>query len=92
MSKKLIVETNGNRTEIDYGSLSTPEIVSRIRGYEKKFGSSYSRYIKTFSCDDVSPSEMTDIMDWELLLEEKALRLKTPKGKGFTNTNISTSK
>ena len=82
MSKKLIVETNGKRTEIDYGSLSTPEIASRIRGYEKKFGSPYSRYIKSFSCDDARPDEMTDIMDWELLLEEKALRLKTRKKEG----------
>lgn len=82
MSKKLIVETNGQRTEIDYGSLSTPEITGRIRGYERKFGSSYSSYMKTFNCDDVSPSEMTDIMDWELLIEEKALRLKTRKSPG----------
>ena len=79
MSKKLIIETNGMRTEIDYGSLSVSEIKNRIRAYEKKFGSSYSRFIKTFSCSDATPSEMTDVMDWELLLEEKARRnVKSP--------------
>ena len=79
MSKKLIIDTNGKRTEIDYASLSTREIVNRIRGYEKKYGSSYSRFMKTFSCDDARPAEVTDVMDWELLLEEKALRVKTPR-------------
>jgi hypothetical protein len=79
VSKKLIVETNGKRTEIDYASLSMPEIANRIRRYEKKYGSSYSRYMKTFSCDDARPDEMTDVMDWELLLEEKALRVKAPR-------------
>jgi hypothetical protein len=81
VSKKLIVDTNGKRTEIDYASLSTPEIVNRIRGYERKYGSSYARYMKTFSCDDARPGEMTDVMDWELLLEEKTLRLKAPPRK-----------
>ena len=34
-SKKLIIETNGQRTEIDYASLSLPEINKRFRAYEK---------------------------------------------------------
>lgn len=50
-----------------------PEIHSRIRGYEKKYGR-YSRYIKTYSCGDATPSETTDVMDWECLLEEKDRR------------------
>ena len=73
MSKKLIIEENGIRTVIDYGSMSLPEIHSRIRGYEKKYGH-YSRYIKTYSCGDATPSETTDVMDWECLLEEKDRR------------------
>ena len=32
-----------------------------------------------FSCDDAAPDEMTDIMDWELLVEEKTRRIKPPK-------------
>ena len=50
-----------------------------IAAYETKYGSSFSRYYKTFSCSDATPDEMTDVMDWELLIEEKALRMKTPR-------------
>jgi len=70
---KLVIEENGKRTEIDYGMLSVAEIKSRIRAYEKKYGS-YSRYIKTYSCGDSTPDETTDVMDWECLIEEKTRR------------------
>ena len=79
MIKKLIIESEGERTEIVYSDLSMREINSRIRAYERKYGTSFSRYFKTFSCDDASPDEMTDIMDWEYLVEEKAGRIRSPK-------------
>ncbi len=73
MSKIAIIEENGKRTEIDYGTFSMPEIKSRIRAYERKYGP-YTRYIKTYSCSDSTFAETTDVMDWECLMEEKARR------------------
>jgi len=78
MIKKLFIESEGKRREIVYADLSLREINNRIRGYEKKYGSTFSKYFKTFSCDDASPDEMTDIMDWEYLLAEKVARVRTP--------------
>ena len=80
MIKKFVVEQDGKRTEINYAELSMRDINSRIRGYERKYGSSFSRYLGTFSCDDARGDEMTDVMDWEYLVAEKAQRMKTPKG------------
>lgn len=80
MIKKLVIEEDGKRTEIVYSDLSMRDINSRIRGYEKKYGTSFSNYFQTFSCDDARPDEMTDVMNWEYLVAEKAERMKTPKG------------
>ena len=79
MIKKLVIESGGKRTEIVYSDLSMRDISSRIREYEKKYGTSFSRYFKTFSCDGAMTDEMTDIMDWEYLVEEKSTRLRSPK-------------
>ncbi len=82
MSRKLVIDDEYGHREIEYSSLSTREINQRIRAYESKYRTTFARYYKNFSCSDATPDEMTDVMDWELLVEEKALRLKTPKKEG----------
>jgi hypothetical protein len=79
MIKRLVIESGGKRKEIVYSDLSMRDINSRIRAYERKYGTSFSRYSKAFSCDDALPDEMTDVMDWEYLIAEKASRLRSPK-------------
>ena len=79
MSRKLVIDDEHGHREIEYSSLPPREINQRIRAYESKYGSTFSRYYKTFSCGDARPDEMTDIMDWELLIAEKATRMKMPK-------------
>ena len=79
MSRKLVINDQSGRREIEYSSLSTRQINQRIRAYESKYGLSFSRYYKNFSCADATPDEMTDVLDWELLVEEKALRAKTAR-------------
>lgn len=75
MSKRLVIESSDQGgTEIDYSSLSLREIGRRVRAYETKYGMSFTPYNRQFSCDDATPSEMTDIMDWEYLVEERATR------------------
>lgn len=80
MSRKLVIDDEHGHREIEYSSLSLREINQRIRTYETKYGVSFSRYYKGFSCSDATPDEMTDVMDWEFLVDEKALRIKIPKG------------
>ena len=77
MSKKAIIEENGRRTEIDYGTLPMSQINRQICAYEKKYGS-YPSYVKTFSCADATAFEVTDIMDWECLIEERTRRNAGP--------------
>ncbi len=82
MSRKLIIESSEQgRSEIDYSSLSLREIDGRIKAYEKKYGASFARYNKQFSCSDASPREMTDIMDWEYLEQEKKERWRARRGR-----------
>lgn len=79
MSKKLIIESSETgREEIVYESLSAEEIDKRIAGYEKKYGMTYARYNRRFSCDDALPWEMGDLMDWENLMQERKARKKKP--------------
>jgi hypothetical protein len=80
MSRKLVINDQNGHREIEYSSLSIRQINQRIRAYESKYGLSFPRYYKTFSCADATPDEMTDVIDWELLVEEKALRTKTVNG------------
>ncbi|HEY3130371.1 MAG TPA: hypothetical protein VGL91_13005 [Acidobacteriota bacterium] len=75
MSRRLIIESSEQgRREIDYSSLSLREIDRRVKAYEKKYRTSFARHSKQFSCSDASPLEMTDIMDWEYLEQEKKER------------------
>ena len=75
MKRKLVIDSSDHgRKEISYDSLSLHEIESRIRAYEKKHGVSFSRWVRDFNCDNASPEEMTDYMDWNILLKERAER------------------
>ena len=79
MSRRLVVSSEAGNYEIDYSTLSLREINHRIRALEKKYGTSFARFSGCFSCSDASQDEMTDVMDWECLVEEKAGRLKVSK-------------
>ena len=70
---KLVINENGNRSEIDYGVLSMVEIRCRLRAYEEKYGS-YLRYLNAYSCSDSTPDETTVLMDWECLIDEEKSR------------------
>ncbi|HYR83655.1 MAG TPA: hypothetical protein VE422_06225 [Terriglobia bacterium] len=83
MTRRLVIDdSETGRTEIWYDSLSSKDIAFRIRAYEKKYGMRFSRYSSTYSCDDASPDETTDYMDWKLLTLERAERLKMVGKKG----------
>ena len=78
MTRRLVIDdSDTGRTEIRYDSLSSQEVASRIRSYEKKYGMRFNKYSAGFSCDDATPDEMTDYMDWKQLTLERADRLRT---------------
>ena len=77
MKRKLIIESSDEgRTEICYDSLSLNEIESRLQTYENKYGMTFSRYLRNFSCDSADPDEMTDYMDWKYLVKERTDRIR----------------
>lgn len=78
MKRKLTIDSSDEgHIEICYDALSIREINSRIRAYEKKYGMRFSRFLQNFSCASATPDEMTDQMDWECLIQERADRLQS---------------
>ncbi|RLE43450.1 hypothetical protein DRJ19_02600 [Candidatus Woesearchaeota archaeon] len=60
--------------EIDYSKMSSAEVLSRIKQYEKKYGT-YEEFCERIDCG-YSPMEDLDAQeDWELLIEERRRRV-----------------
>ena len=57
-----------------YGKLPIEELGRRISEYERKYGSSLDSYAAGVSCDSASVYELSDLMDWENLVEELKTR------------------
>ena len=77
MKRTLTIDSSDEgHIEICYDMLSLDELNSRIRAHQKKYGMSFSRFLKGFSCDSATPDEMTDYMDWKLLIEERVDRMR----------------
>jgi hypothetical protein len=75
MTRKLVIESSEDgRTEINYSSLDVREITGRIRTYEKRYGSNFEKFLQGYNCDNASPQEITDYMDWKNLIAELADR------------------
>ena len=76
MRRTLVIESSDSpRIEIDYAALSLQDIESRIHAHEMKYGMTFSQYSLTYRCDNASPDETTDYMDWEFLILEITDRL-----------------
>lgn len=83
MNRTLVIESSDRkRQEINYAALSTKEIDRRIGVYERRYKSPFDMYNAKFSCSDASPREMTDVMDWESLVQERQTRRQNQAGKG----------
>ena len=75
MTRKLVIESSEDgRTEINYSSLTVDEITCRILTYEKRYGANFEKFLQGYSCDNASPQEITDYMDWKNLVVELADR------------------
>jgi len=77
MIKKRVFESSEmGPSETVYDALTSHDIDCRIKSYEQKYGMPLSRYRKQFSCDDALPWEGIDLMDWEVLVEERSRRAR----------------
>ena len=78
MNRRLVIDSEPGHIEINYSTLSLREINRRIGALEMKYAASFERFSSSFSCSNASQDEMTDIMDWECLIEERAERRREP--------------
>lgn len=77
MIKRSVFESSeGPRTDVTYSDLTLQQVDRRIGSYEKKYRMPFSRYKKQFSCDDAVLEEVSDFLDWDNLVQEKAERLR----------------
>ena len=80
MTKKSVFESSEcGRIEVTYSELTLQQVDRQILSYEKKYGMPFSRFRKQFSCDDALPGEVSDFMEWDNLVQEKAARLRHEK-------------
>jgi len=73
---KLIIQDGEIRKEINYSELSEEHIEQHIEQYEKKYDMTYQEFYNGFDCDEASIDELTDLLDWESLVEEKKVRME----------------
>lgn len=69
------IQDGEERENINYSVLPEGDIEKRIKGYEKKYGKNYDDFYNRFDCGEASLDELTDLLDWENLVEEKKARL-----------------
>jgi len=72
----LIIQDGETKKEINYSELADDCIDQRIEEYEKKHGMTYQEFNNGFDCGEAGMDELTDLLDWESLMEEKKLRMK----------------
>ncbi|MFC1715661.1 hypothetical protein ACFL6S_18485 [Candidatus Poribacteria bacterium] len=70
----LTIHDNGTKREINYSELSADYIEKSIQGYEEKHGMSYTDFYSRFDCGEADMDELTDLLDWESLVEEQKVR------------------
>lgn len=70
----LIIQDGNKRREINYSDLADDYIEDRIEEYEAKYGKSFQGFYNSFDCGEASMDELTDLLDWESLVEEKKAR------------------
>lgn len=72
----LIIQDGDKRREINYSELSDDYIEECIRGYEARYGKNFQVFYNGFDCGEASMNELTDLLDWESLVEERKARME----------------
>lgn len=92
--KKIIVEGEfgkppRKRTEINYSTMSSEELLLRIRQYEAKYGS-YEEFSKSVDCGDSTFEILVEQDDWHNLIEERRRRVLEGEIKIILNSKPTT--
>lgn len=72
----LIIQDGDKKREINYSELSDDFIEKRIEEYETKHGKIFQEFYNGFDCGEASMDELTDLLDWESLVEERKARME----------------
>lgn len=72
----LIIQDGDKKREINYSELSDDYIEKRIEEYETKHGKTFQKFYNGFDCGEASMDELTDLLDWESLVEERKARME----------------
>jgi hypothetical protein len=72
--RSVVISSEHGRSEVEYGRLPVQDLARRISEYERKYGSPLDSYAPRVSCDSAGVYELSDLMDWESLVEELAAR------------------
>ncbi|RJP73903.1 MAG: hypothetical protein C4532_03510 [Candidatus Abyssobacteria bacterium SURF_17] len=71
---KLFLKDGEWEQVVDYSGFSTAQIIQRIETYEARFGMSLEECRSHFTCEKMPFGELSLIMDWEGLVEERNSR------------------
>jgi cell wall assembly regulator SMI1 len=74
--RTLIIQDDAETRTVNYSSLTDGDIDQRIHEYESKYGRTYQEFYRSFDCDEADMDELTDLLDWEQLVEEKKTRME----------------
>jgi len=75
--RSITISSEQGRSEVVYGELPVLEIESRIAAYQHTYGSPLESYASRVCCDTAGVYELSDLMDWENLVQE--LRTRRPE-------------
>jgi len=70
VSRRSIVISSEGRSEVAYGQLPVEDLEHRMGEYERKYGWPLESFAIGVSCDTAGVHELSDLMDWESLVEE----------------------
>jgi hypothetical protein len=77
--RTLIIQDDAETRTINYSSMTDSDIDQCIHEYERKYGNIYQEFCRSFDCSEANMDELTDLLDWEQLTEEKKARVEKAK-------------
>ena len=78
--RTLIIQDDAETRTINYSSMTDGDIDQCIHEYERKYGNTYQEFCRSFDCGEANMDELTDLLDWEQLIEEKKARMEKTGG------------
>lgn len=74
--RTLVIQEGEETRTVNYSVLTDNDISQRIQEYEHKYEKTYHDFYNSFDCSEAGMDELTDLLDWENLVEEKKVRME----------------